>query len=225
MAVTSTFASVDRVIAVATSLMENADHIDRAYFAEWIYEGLKQIGPTTAWFGEATLYPTELSFRKPQDMYEVIDIALYDSGGHEMSFTYRGNGSRIHRSDNDLVNDNVYAPSLGAPIDLSEDAYYFHIGSNGTQVAYAVVKYWKFPVNEHGELLIPEDDVFALALFCRYCYYMRKDDKTGMAMAKNSWIAARNEQRSSHKLPSMVAGTELARSWNSMIKKVRFKTF
>lgn len=225
MAATSTFAPVDRVIALAMSTLESADTIDRAYFKEWAYEGLKQLGPSTSWYAEAVLYPTELAMRKPEDMYEVIDIALYDSSGAELKFAFRGLGTRVHGSDNSLLNNDTYAPVLGAPIDLSEDGYYFHIGSNGSSVAYAKVKYWRYPVDEQGQLLIPEDDVFCLALFCRYCFYMRKDDKTGMAMAKNSWIAARNEQRSAHKLPSMLEGTEIARSWNSMIKKIRFKKF
>lgn len=225
MATTSSFIPADRVIAFASSVLEGSDTLDRAYFMEWIAAGLNEIGPNTSWYGEATLYPTELTLRKPLDFYEAIDIALYDQSGCDLSFVFKGKGTRSHRSDNSLINQEVYAPGLGAPIDLSEDAYYFHIGSNGYAVSYAKLKYWRFPTDENGDLMVPEQDLLPLALFCRYCWYMRKDDKTGMAMAKNSWIAARNEARANHKAPSMLEGTEIARSWNSMIKKMRFKTF
>jgi hypothetical protein len=225
MASTSAFAPVDRVIALAMSTLEGADTIDRAYFKEWVYEGMKQLGPSMAWYNEAILYPTELAFRKPTDMYSLIDVALFDSADTELRFSYRGLGSRIHESDNSLLNSDTYAPTMGAPIDLSEDGYYLHLGSNGGLVAYAKVKYWKFPVDENNELIVPEDDVFCLALFCRYCFYMRKDDKMGAAQGKNSWLASRNERIGARNMPTILEGTEIARTWNSMIKKIRFKKF
>lgn len=225
MATSSTFKSVDEIIALALSVTEEADSIDRAYMKDWVYEGLKQIGPNIAWYAEATIYPTELQLEKPKDLYSAIDIALYDSNGSELRYVLRGKGRRTHVSDNSIIDRGEYAPDVGAPIDLSEDAYYFNLGSNGTGVAYAVLKYWKFPVDSNGDLLIPEEDSMALVLFCKYLYYMRKDDKVGIGQFKNMWIAARNEARAAHNTPSMLEGTEIARSWNSMIQKMRFKKF
>lgn len=222
---TSAFVPVDQVIATAMSILEGADTVDRAYFKEWVYLGLTELGPNTAWYDEAVVYPVELALKKPDNIYSIIDVALYDVNKNELVYTYRGKGSRIHASDSVALNSGEYAPSLGAPIDLSEDSYYFHLGSNGASVASALIKYWKFPVDENGDLLIPEQDVFTLALFCRYMFSMRKDDKVGIGQFHNLWIAARNEARAAHRTPSMLEGTEIARSWNSMIQKLRFRLF
>lgn len=207
------------------SIIENADTMDRAYFKEWVYLGLLDIGPTLDWFGECTLYPDTFTLKKPDGFHSAIDITLFDANGGELKSTYRGLGTRIHASDNGLINDAMYAPTLGAPIDLSEDAYYFHLGSNSTQVSYAILKYWQFPFDENGDLLIPETDVLPLALFIRYMWYLRKDDKQGIVMGNQKWIAARNEARGAHRTPSMLVGTEIARTWNSMIQKQRYKKF
>jgi len=225
MATASSFVNVDQVIATAKSINEKADSIDRAYFKEWVYLGLNELGPNTSWYNEATIYPTELALRKPLNMHSAIDIALFDASGAELKYVYRGKGTRIHDSDNTLLNANEYAPVMGAPIDLSEDAYYYNLGSNGDVVSYAFIKYWQFPEDENGDLLIPETDVLPLSIFIKYMWYMRKDDKVGMGQFHNLWIAARNEARTAHKLPDMLQGTEIARGWNSMIKKYRFRTF
>lgn len=225
MPTTSSFVPVSQVIATAMSILEGADTIDRAYFKEWVYLGLLEIGPTLDWYGESILYPDGYTLKKPDGFHSAIDLALYDANHAELDFVYRGLGTRAHASDNGLLNNGQYFPTLGAPIDLSEDTYYFQLGSNSTSVSYAKLKYWKFPVDELGDLLIPETDILPLILFVRYMWYLRKDDKQGIAMGNQKWIAARNEARAAHKTPSMLVGTEIARSWNSMIHKQRYKKF
>lgn len=220
------FVPIDQVVATFNSLMEGADSIDTAFVKEWVYLGIQEIGPNISWYNECDIYPVDLTLQKPKDFHQAIDIALYDSGGCELAYVFRGKGRRIHKSDTALINEDVYAPELASPIDLSEDQYYYHLGSNANGVvASAVLKYWKLPTDVNGDLLIPENDVFPLALFCRYCYYMRKDDKQGIAFAKPIWIAARNEARGAHRTLSMLEAGEIARSWNTMIKKMRFRQF
>lgn len=220
----ASFVPIEQVVSTFNSLMEGADSIDSAFVKEWIYLGLQEIGPNTAWYGESELFPTDLLLTKPTDMHSAIDIALY-AGTFELSYVFRGKGRRIHNSDNSLVNQGTYAPELHAPLDLSEDQYYFILGSNGVSCTSAILKYWKLPTDVNGDLLIPENDVLTLALFCRYCYYMRKDDKQGISMSYPIWLKARREARASHNTLSMLEGTEIARSWNTMIKKMRFRKF
>jgi len=221
----SSYVSVDQVIATASSIIEQVDTMDRAYFKEWVYLGLQQIGPNTAWYNDVTLYPNNLELKKPSDMYAPVDLALYDGNNHELRFTYRGLGRRLHQSGNNVLDEGVYAPEFGAPIDLSEDAYYFYLGTNSSQVSYALLKYLKYPVDEVGNLMIPENDVLPLSYFVKYMWYCRKDDKQGMGQWNNKWIAARNEVRGEHKTPSLLDATEMARTWNSLIQKARYKNF
>src|SRR6185295_5537488 len=137
MATTSSFVPVNQVIATAMSVLEGADTIDRAYFKEWVYLGLLEIGPNLVWYDEAILYPDGFTLKKPEGFKEAIDLALYDVNHAEIRYAYRGLGTRAHASDNGLINSAQYFPSLGAPVDLSEDTYYFQLGSNSTQVSYA----------------------------------------------------------------------------------------
>jgi hypothetical protein len=226
MGMTSSFVPVDQVIATGASIIEAADTVDRAYFKEWVYLGLLELGPSAAWYDEATLYPVDMALEKPKNMYNAIDLALYNASQQELLFAYRGKGKqRIHVSDNSLTNAGTYSPELGAPIDLSEDTYYYHLGTNGGSVSYAILRYWKFPTDENGDLMVPEQDVFTLSLFLKYMFCMRKDDKVGIGQFHNLWIAARNEGRTAHKIPSGISMDEAARSWNSMIQKMRFKRF
>lgn len=224
--VSSSFVTADQVIATAASIIEDADTMDRAFFKEWIYLGLQQIGPTDAWVTECTLYPNDgLQLPKPKDMYMPLDLGLYDVGGNELRYSFRGLSTRIHQSGNTTLDAGQYAPEFGAPIDLSEDSYYFHLGTNSSLVSYAVLKYLKYPVDEVGNLLIPEKDILPLSFFLKYMWYCRKDDKVGMGQWNNKWIAARNEARGEHRIPSILDATEIARGWTSMIQKLRFKIF
>lgn len=230
MAVSTSLVPADQVIATATSVLEGSDTIDRAFFKEWIYLGLIELGPNLSWYGEATIYPADFSFKKPSDMHSAIDLALYDSQGKELRYVLRGKGGRIHVSDNEIVNDGAYSPGLGAPIDLSEDSFYYYIGTSAASqmVNAAILKYWKLPVDVYGNLLIPENNVMALVMFIRYMWMMRKagsGNRFDLASAKVSWIASRNEARAQNKMPSMLEGMEIARTWPSMIQKMRFKQF
>lgn len=225
MASTSVFVPASRVIATAMSVLEGADSMDKAYFKEWLYLGMLDIGITNDWFDQCTLYPDNYTLKKPDGFQSAIDLALYDANNNEFEYVLRGMGTRIHASDNGLINNNEYFPSLGAPIDLSEDPYYFHIGSNGASISYATLKFWKYPIDENGDILVPEQDLLPLVFFIRYMWYLRKDDKQGIAMANQKWIASRNEARAAHKTPSILEGTEIARSWVTLIPKMRFKKF
>ena len=220
MATPSAFVNSNEVIATAMSVLEGADTIDRAFLKQWVYLGLQEIGPNTAWYDEATLYPVEHVLRKPSDMHSPIDLALFDSGNHEIKYTLRGKGNRIHEEDSSTIYYN-------SSVDLSEDAYYFHIGTQSASnlVSHAILKYWKFPVDEAGDLLVPETDSLPLVLFIRYMWAMRKDDKQGINQAYPMWRQALREARSAHKIPSILEGAEIARTWSSMIQKQRFKQF
>lgn len=226
MAQGSDFVFVERMEALAASTIENVPSSARAFFKEWIGEAIKQIGPSKAWYsGPVVLYPTDYMFRKPVDMYDPIDIALFDSSHNELKYAFRGFAKRIHASDNNLINTGQYVPEQGAPIDLSEDAYYFHLGTNGAAVDYAVLKYWKMPVDDTGELLMTESNTFAIMMFIHYMMALRSGNHIDKGQARNAWLSARNEARSENKTPSMLEMDEIARSWNSMIKKMRFKQF
>src|SRR5687768_13603533 len=102
------FIHVDQPIALAMTLIPNHSTVEKAVAREWAYQGLRDIGPGMHWFEDCVLYPdSNLSMRKPTDMYKVRDIALYaqneDGSLTELRYSYRGLGRRIHQSSNVLV--------------------------------------------------------------------------------------------------------------------------
>src|SRR5690606_2910831 len=109
------------------------------------------------------------------DMYKPLDVALFsrneDGSLSELRYSFKGRGKRIHTSGNPILDSGEYSPDHHAPIDLSEDAHFFHLGSNARGRVYcAKVKYLKLPIDAYGNPMVPEHQVLAIALFTRYMW-------------------------------------------------------
>ena len=222
----SNFISVDEPIAVAMGLIPNSSSVEKAVARQWAYMGLRDIGAGIHWLEDCVLYPnSNLSMRKPDDMWKAIDIALLDTNGQELRFSYKGLGRRIHSSGKLSLDSGEYAPSLHAPIDLSEDNFYFHLGSNGSSVYCAKVKYWKLPVDTYGQPMIPEHQLLAIALFIRWMWSMAHSDKEDRKLARIEYLQARSEARALGKMPSGIEMDQVAKEWPNMLNAPQFKNF
>jgi hypothetical protein len=226
MAKITKFVPLNQVTAEAASIIKGSTEKDRLLFKQWVYRGLREIGPGKQNIDVCTLYPVDLSFKKPEDCASIIDVALFSSTGEELKYTYRFGKSRIHRSRNSYINDGVYSLSVDALVDVSEDDFYIHMGSNGNTVDKAVVRYFKFPIDEEGMPKIPEDQVFALMLFIRYMWAMRdNDNRSEIEQNYNMWLRERDRAKSRNKMPSMLEGKQIAKNWMSLIDKPFFDNF
>lgn len=231
---TTQFVSIDETIDTAISFIEGADSVDRNIFKQWAYLALRQIGPSKAWFKDATLYPDDFTLRKPDDCYKLVDVALFTSIGQELSYAYRGTGTRIHNANQPaVVNANSTGFAITSVIDLSEDSYYLHLGSTqdqaGSLVSYAKIKYLQLPIDENGQPKIPEGQVFAIAMFIVWRWISKSQNRSGIDIqqAKQDWIEQRNMAKSLNRLPSQLEGTEIARKWLTMLPNFRtlYKSF
>ena len=223
----TSFIHVDEAVALAMTLLPENTTLNKAIARQWAYEALRNIGPTSAWFDVCNLFPNDqLTLKKPDDMWKAIDIALYDSNGNEMKYSYRGLGKRIHASPADLVAQGEYAPSLGAPVDLSEDTHAFHLGSNGASVAWATLKYWKLPVNNDGLPEIPEGQKLAVAMFIRWLWTIKKNEnQSDRQLSEINYKAERAKARAEGNLPSGIEFEQIAKEWTSLIGAPQFKKF
>lgn len=214
----SRFVPLDQVTAEAASLIGAAETKDRLLFKQWVYTALREIGVGKQNIDTCILYPKDFSFTKPQDMTSTIDIALYNSSNAELNYKYNSGRVRIHQSKTQSSTSDL--------VDLSEDDFYFHLGSNGSDVAYARIRYFKFPVDDDGLPKIPEDQVFAIMMYIRYAWSMRKNDnRSEIDQNRQTWLAERDRAKSRNKMPSMLEGKQIAKEWMSMIQKPFFNNF
>lgn len=225
----SNFIHVDEAVAMAMTLIPDANSMDKAIARHWAYMGLRDIGPGLHWFGECELTPSSnLSVKKPVDMYKALDIALYgretDGTLKEYRYAYRGLGKRIHAGNVDQATGN-YAPVNHAPVDLSEDAYCFHLGSNGSGVTTVKLKYLRLPIGSDGLPLIPEGQQLAIAFFIRWMWSVRQNVVSDRQLSRADYLEARRDARAKGKVPSGIEMEQVAKEWVSLLNAPQFKQF
>jgi hypothetical protein len=220
----SRFVSVDEVVAIAQTLLPENFSKDKAVARQWAYMGLRNVGPTQHWFATCAIKPNDnLTMKKPDDMWKAIDIALYDSSGCELRYSYKGLGRRIHNIPSE---DTGYSPSTGSPIDLSEDAHAYHLGSNGGCVAFATLKYWQLPIDVDGLPLIPEGLALAVAFFIRWMWAIKtNENQSDRQISEMNYKTERSKAKSEYALPSGIEMEQIGKEWTSFLGAPRFKQF
>jgi hypothetical protein len=221
----SNFVHIDEAVATAMTLLPKKTTLDKALARQWAYLGLRNIGPTNHWFSTCTLYPNEnRTMKKPVDMWKPIDIALYSSCGTELRYSYRGLGKRIHASK--FLSSGEYAPQLHAPIDLGEDNHAFHLGSNGSDVSYAVLKYWQLPIDIDGLPQIPEGFTLAIAFFIRWMWAIaQNENQSDRQLSEANYTKERTKARNEANLPSGIEMEQIGKDWTSFLGAPQFKQY
>lgn len=207
------FLNLNEITAEAMSIIPGATTEEKNIAQTWAYRALRQLGPSKDHIEVCTLYPEDLVMTKPSDFHSAIDIALFDSTGRELAHNYRSGKKRIHE---DL--------ELSGVITISEDDEFFHLSSNSTNVAYAVLRYFRFPVDQDGYPLFPEYTAIAISLFIRYMWALRTGDRSFKAH-EESWKVVRMEARGQNKMPSGMMYKQFAKEWMSMIPNNNFYRF
>jgi hypothetical protein len=211
------FLTLDEVVAEAATLIKGAGAEERLLMKQWAWRALRNIGPTADNVDIVTLYPENLVLRKPDDYSRSISIALYDASGNELLNNYRSGKYRIHQSRNVFVKDGVYRPQFDASISISEDENFYYLGSNGTNVAYAMLRYFKLPVDDQGNPVFGEHVVHAINMWILWYWAIRegKDSRED----EDRYKRARAEARSVGKMPNGLLMKQVAKEWNSMIQQ------
>lgn len=208
--------------AFAMSTIATATDEDRNIFGAWICESIKIIGPNRQWLQECILYPEDGSMRKPREMSNVVDIALYDSSNCELIFTYHPDTpSRIH-IDRFQIHDITVQNQAFNRIDLSEDAFYFNLGDPQNRVSYAKIRYFAIPTDGNGDLLIPDLYRLPLAIFCRYMWSMRKNDnRSEIDQNYSMWLKESDRVRGRMKMPNQLEARAIASAWLNLFNTAK----
>lgn len=223
----SRFLTVKEVVAEAFSAVPGGGTAGEQLLArQWVYTAMREIGPSTDFIAVAEVPASNLSIRKPDDMSSAIDIALVDSAGNDIKYNYRPGNKRIKPYKGG--SDGVISQLDGLGVEVSEDAYFFHLNSSelAQSVATAKIRYWKFPIDDSGLPMVPEKQKYATMCFIWYLLTKRKaQGRFDRAQAYQEWITERNRARSRSKMPSQMAYDAIAKSWASMINIPNFDNF
>lgn len=210
------FLNIDEIVSEAASLVKGASAEERLWFKQWAWRGLRDIGPMSDNIDVVTLYPENLVFRKPNDFYKAIDIALFDGRGNEFKTKYRSGKHRIHNSRNIFIKDGIYNSDFDGTIDISEDAHFFYLGTNGRDVTYAQLRYFKLPVDSDNNPIFPEYMAKAITMYILWYWEIREDGND--QGAEDRYLRARSEARAQGKVPNGLLYKQIAKEWNSMIQ-------
>jgi hypothetical protein len=223
----SRFVHIDEAVAMAQTLLPENFSKDKAVARAWAYMALRNIGPTSHWFATCVMKPNDnLTMKKPDDMWKAIDIALYDSAGCELRYSYKGLGRRIHSSRSAALREGEYSPVLGAAIDLSEDVHAFHLGSNGSCVAFATLKYLQLPIDTDGMPMIPEGLVLAIAFFIRWMWTVKtNENQSDREISERTYKMERAKALAESNMPSGIELEQIGKEWTSLIGAPQFKSY
>lgn len=219
------YVTMQEATATAMLMCGGATQEDRLIFQTFVWEAMKHIGPTRHWIKVCKLTPKNGDFKKPKDLASTVDFALFDASNVEITYNYFYGAERIH-TDRYTIHDNLVDGTLTGRVDISEDGYYFHMGNNADLVAYMELRYLALPINEENELVIPEDNIFAIAMFCRWAWSMRRNDNQSEIMNnRDTWYRERDRIYGNNKMPSVKQAKEFAKHYMSLINSYKPNVF
>lgn len=217
------YLNIDEVTAASMAVIEEATAEERNLFRAWIVECMRDIGPNSSWYKRCSLTPKNLSLKKPSDHTATVDLALFDRSNNELQYNFIPNVSgRIH-PDRFALYDNLSTDTRTNRIDVSEDAYYYHLGSNGELVNSALIGYLAMPVDRDGMPLIPENQLTAYKMFCRWNYAMRKNNNQSFIDQSYSiWLRERDRAKGRGKMPDPLRGIQAFKKYLSLYSTPKF---
>jgi len=204
------FLNIAEVVANSISILPNPTDAEKIIFRQWIYIAQRDMGFPAMDVRQADITPHDLSVRKPDDFSSAIDVALFLTDGSEVASSYQGAGKKIHKEFR----------SGAVTVQISETPTYFHLESTGASVTCFTLKYYGLPIDDDGMPKIPERCNLAIMMFVKWMWSVRNNESIGIReQNRRDWISEAAKQRSKNKMPSMLQGEQIVKSWMSMIDK------
>jgi hypothetical protein len=222
----SQFVSLNEVVANSALLIKDTDPRHRNILRQWTYLGERQLGFSGLHDKAEQVEVDNLTIKKPSDYAVGNDLALFDANDNEYKIHFHGSKKRIH-NEVTILSGTVGGFSYDhSEIGVSEDPYYFYLDSNGESVTYANIRYYSYPIDEDGDMLIPEHHLFALINFNFWMWEKRRNEnQSSISMAKNDWLMEQSKAKAKNKVPSMLEGKDIVRMHSSMIDKIFYNKF
>ena len=222
----SPFVTVNEVVANSATLIRDTDPKHRNILRQWTYLGERQLGFSGLHEKAEQIEVDNLTVKKPNDYAIGNDMAIFDENDNEYRMHFHGSGKRIH-SETSTISGSVGGLSYDvSDIGISEDPYYFYLDSNGENITYINIRYYSYPIDEDGDMLIPEHHLFALMNFNFWMWEKRRNEnQSSINLAKGDWLMEQSKAKAKNKIPSMLEGKDIVRMHSSMINKIFYNKF
>lgn len=172
------YVSLDSVVDEAMLVVgkDNENELLKNIARQWVWRAMQDFPVTEDEIKVCRLYPKNLMFKKPDDMRQHLELALFDSAGNFIPSVYHAGKKRIYPDMRVLTTISDGEVPVYAPVDYSADQFSFILGSNGTSVAYADVRYYAYPIDSKGLPMIDENAVQTLIYYIRFNASMRNNE-------------------------------------------------
>lgn len=197
----SAYVDFEEVVSESIAILgaSGDDEVAKNFARQFIYRGLQKLGSSDDQLEVSKVDARNLLIKKPQKMKRFDAIALYDANDNYIPHVFHSGGKRVYPNvesysykvvTNEGTEDEE-TTTYYLPVDLSENRHSFVLGTNATQVSYALIRYWGYPVDTAGLPLIQECEVEALTLYVRYKWSQRKNENQSEIQAnKIAWMEA-----------------------------------
>lgn len=199
------YVSINEVVAMAQTVIKTSDTYDANIYKAWIYQALLDLGMSDDEIKVDELTPVNFAAPLPPDCRQIIEVACYDSAGKQLPHKFRTGTRRMYS--------NKYIPptdeggntvSSLLPVDVSNDMYHLHLGTNATNVAKVGIRYFAYPVDENNVPMVRDEDTMACVYFIRYMTALREDDnRSKIQQDQLNWFREADRARARKKMSSM----------------------
>ena len=175
------YIELDTVVARALTIigLSGDDEVIKNIAREWVWTAIVDLPITNDTLKVTTVYPKNLILKKPSDYRRGVDIALYDASDCLIPHVMHSGRERIYPN----IEQYAFTSEVDGeevtqyiPADLSESKDAFFLGTTGSNVAYAKMRYYSYPIGTDGMPMIPEEASMTCMYFVRYMHSLRKNE-------------------------------------------------
>ena len=172
------YVTLDSVVAEAISILglSGDDDLAKNFCRQWIWRFVVDLPITDDAIKVTKVYPKNLIIKKPVDMRRGLDVALYDASDCLIPHQFHNGRKRMYPDVEGSAYTNSEGETVYFNVDLSEDGTAYYLGTNGSDVSYAQIRYFSYPLDSSGQPMIREEAVEAATLCCRYKWSLRKNE-------------------------------------------------
>jgi hypothetical protein len=207
------YVTLDSVVSEGLSIigLSGDDELAKNFARMWAWRAVIDMPITDDTIKVAKVYPKNLILKKPQDMRRALEVALYDASDCLIPHCFSSGKTRIYPNveqysytvTTDAGTADQETTTYYLPVDLSEDAYAYYLGTNALNtVAYAQIRYFGYPLDKDGFPMIREEAVQACMYYIRLNWSLRKNENQS-EIANNRLMYQQESDRCRARLKSL----------------------
>jgi hypothetical protein len=219
------FISADEVVSSAMLATGQSDDTYRSLYLEWCYDAVRSIGLNYINVKTVTLPIEDFIIDKPCDLLIPKDIILLGSNNNLNCL--------IPFHDTDTFSDLCPSPQAQNYVTIEEMKDFFQLSTNSSSYTKAKLKYVAAPVDENGDIQIPEYYKRACIAFITYMDVSRKRQRSynkkghndvpisDVQYYDNKWMELKAEAAGKRKMPNKMKMDEAMRNWMTLLPNHR----